>query len=397
MQLFRARGRRAALMVLAASMAVVVAACGSSSHASSTSGSAPATKSDGSSSSGGSSSTAFAKAAVTKYTPMITNVTAPGPALSGLKGKLSGKTIWYVPTFLQAPIFTADATDLTQPFGLVGATVHVCNADSNPSTAASCINEAVKAHAAGIITDAMDDSFASSAYAAAFSAKIPVVATDNDDPQGFPKTSDVVTVDTGIKADAALAADYIIANSNGAANILYAADNSNDGVVEATATAQEFAKCSSCKVTNVAFGDETVQNLSTAVPSALVKDPSINFIDGGYDAPSGIYALQGAKTVTGRHFLYITSTGQPPGLERVAQGTQAADPGQDPDLSMWNTADAMFRIILGKSPASAYNPGLRIFTHANVPSDVSSPSAYASGDWYSNGAFKAMYSKLWGL
>ena len=383
-------GRRIAL---GAGVALIIAGCGSSSHSSST-----VAKTGGATASSGSSGVAYAKAQVSRYTPMITHFAAPGPALHGLHGKLAGKTIWYIPTFLQAPIFTADSADLAQPLKLAGASVHVCNADSNPSDGSSCITEAVKANAAAIVTDAIDDSFASSAYASAIAAKVPVIATDNDDPQGFPKSADVTTVDTGVPLDARLAADYVIAESNGKANVLYAADNSNDGVVEAKATESEFAShCPGCKVTDVSFGDTTVQNLATAVSSAMVKDPNVTDIDGGYDAPSGIFALQGAKTVTGRHFAYVTSTGQPPGMQRVGAGTQAADPGQDPDLAMWDTADAVFRLLTNAAPVAQYAPPVRIFTKSNLPSDIKSPAAYASGDWYSNGAFKAMYEKLWGI
>ena len=82
--------------------------------------------------------------------------------------------------------------------------------------------------------------------------------------------------------------------------------------MEAAATADEFTKqCPACKVTVVTFGDLTVQNLATAMSSAMVSHPTIDYVDGGYDAPSGIYALQGANTCR-RHFTYVTSTGQPP-------------------------------------------------------------------------------------
>jgi ribose transport system substrate-binding protein len=386
------RPSRAAALLAALALAVIIAGCGSSGSSHS---STAASAAGGSSTS---SDVAYAKARVAKYTLLMTHFKAPGPALSGLRAKLAGKTVWYIPDFLQAPIFTANSQDLAEPLSLAGAKVHVCNADSNPSDATSCINEAVKAHAAGIVADAIDDSFASSAFANAFAAKIPVVATDNDDPQGFPKNGDVTAVDIGNPLDSKLTADWIIANSGGKADVLYAADNSNDGVIEAHATESEFAaKCPDCKVTVVTFGDESVNTLPTAVSSAMVKDPSINYVDGNYDAPSGIFALQGAKTVTGRRFTYITGTGQPPGLQRVAAGTQAADPGMDPDIAMWNTADALFRIILHKAPIAYYTPGVRIFTKANIPSNTKSASAYASGQWYTNGGFKAMYRKLWGF
>lgn len=392
------RGRTVAVCA-ALGLSAAVAGCGSSSSpSSSTAAASPAAATSGTSNSSAPSGVTYAEAQVGKYSKLLTSFSPPGPPLSGIKAKLSGRTVWYIPVFLQAPLFTADAKDIAQPLALAGATVHVCDAGSNPTQATSCLNEAVKSNAAAIVTDAMNDSFASSAYAAAIAAKIPVVATDNDDSAGFPKSPLLTTVSLGPPEDARLAADWIIANSNGKADVVYAADNSNDGVIEAAATKDEFTKyCPGCKYTAVSFGDLTVQNLATSISSAMDKDPNINYVDGGYDAPSGIYALQGAKTVTGRHFTYITSTGQPPGLQRVAAGQQAADPGLDPDDSMWNTADALFRILTGAKPVASYTPALRIFTKSSVPSDVNDANAYASGQWYTNGSFKAMYQKLWGL
>jgi ribose transport system substrate-binding protein len=392
------RRERIVAVCVALGISAAVAGCGSSSSPSSTGSTSPAAATVGASTTSASSGVTYAKAQVAKYSKRITSFSPPGPPLHGIKSKLSGKTVWYIPVFLQAPLFTADAKDIAQPLALAGASVHVCDAGSNPSQASSCINEAVKSHAAAIVTDAMNDSFASSAYAAAIAAKIPVVAADNDNSVGFPKSPLLTTVSFGAPEDARLAADWIIADSHGKADVVSAADNSNDGVIEAAATKDEFTKyCPGCKYAAVSFGDLSVQNLATEISSAMDKDPNINYVDGDYDAPSGIYALQGAKTVSGRHFTYITSTGQPPGLERVAAGQQAADPGLDPDDAMWNTADALFRILTGAKPVVSYTPALRIFTKSNVPSNTKDATAYASGQWYTNGAFKAMYQKLWGL
>lgn len=385
--------KRVLAVCAAVGVCAVAAGCGSSSASSSSSGSV--TLSAGSSSAG----LAYAKAQVARYSKLVTSFSPPGPPLHGVQGKLTGKTVWYIPTFLQAPAFAADAADLAQALALVGAHVHICNADANPSAGSACIHEAVDAHAAAIVTDAIDDSFASSAYAAAFAAKIPVVATNNYPAfGGFPNSPLVTTVGLGVTQDARLAADWIIAKSGGKADVLYAADSSNGGVPSADATKQEFAKeCPGCKLTIVSFSDNTVQNLATAVPAALTKDPNINYVYGGYDEPSGVFAQQGIKTLPGRHITYVTITGQPAGLQRIAAGDQTADPGEDPDMGMWNTADALFRILTHAPPIAVYTPALRIFTRSNVPSDTSSAAAYSSGAWYSNGGFKAMYRRLWGL
>ncbi|SRR5216683_737741 len=385
----RRRGRAFAACAAISLTAIAATACGSSSSSPSS-----ATASGTSS---GTTGTQYTQAQLNKYSGLVTSFTAPGPALSGLKAKLSGKTVWYIPIFLQAPAFTADAKDLVEPLALAGAKVHVCDAAANPSQGTACLKEAVAAKAAAIITDAMGYSFAAQAYSAAIAAHIPVVATSNDDVKGFPVSSGLATVSIGLTADARLAADWIIADSGGKADVLYTADTSTQGVLEATATEDEFAKeCPGCKVTVVDFGDLTVQNLATAVSSAMIANPGITYVYGGYDAPSGIYALQGAKQVAGRHFTYVTGTGQPPGLQRVAAGQQAADPGIDTVDAMWNTADALFRIIAGATPVQ-YTPAFRIFTKSNVPSNTSDATAYASGEWYTNGAFKPMYTRLWGL
>jgi ribose transport system substrate-binding protein len=340
----------------------------------------------------------YAKQQLAKYEKLQSSWTAPGPALKDVKKKLHGKTVWYVPIFLQAPYFTADSTDLAQVLGLVGAHLHICDAASNPSTATTCINEAVAAKSAAIVTDAMNYSFASAAMKAAIKAKIPIVATDNDDAEGFPKTKDLVTVSHDLPLSAGLAADWIIANSDGKANVLYAADNSDDGTIEGTAVRAEFKEhCPGCTVTIVPFSDATTSDLTTTVPAAMVSHPNINYIYAGYDAPSGVDALQGAQTLTGRQYQFVGFTGQPPGMERVAAGTQAVDPGNDNDDAMYNTADALFRLVTGAKPVK-YTTYVRIFTKQNLPSDAGNAAAYASGAWYSsNEPYKKGYMKLWGL
>jgi ribose transport system substrate-binding protein len=340
---------------------------------------------------------AYAEQQLAEFSKPVNHYTAPGPALKNVKKKLNGTTVWYIPIFLQAPAFTADAAALVKPLALAGVTVHVCDAGANPSQGAACINQAVAAHASGIVTDAINYSFAPQAYAAAIQAHIPIVATQNDDSQGFPKTSDLKTVSNGLPQTAALGADWIIANSKGKANVLYAADNSNDGTIEANSVKNEFSKyCPGCTLTVDTFSDPTVDDLTSSVPAALTSNPNINYVYAAYDAPSGALALQGANTVASGRFKFVAFTGQPPGMERVAAGQQSVDPANDCADAMWNSADALFRIVTGAKPVH-YTTTVRVFTKANLPSDPSSAAAYANGSWFGNNSYQAIYRKLWGL
>lgn len=367
---------RTRAVTVMASLAVIstVAACGSDEESS---GSSPS----GSSDAGGAAGVKYAKAEIAKYKPLATKFTAPGPALDGakIKAKLQGKTVWYVPTFLQAPIFTANSIGLKAPLELAGAKVRVCDAKANPTQGASCIKQATAAKAAAIVTDAMDYSFAPQAQAAAVAAGIPVIATDNDNDKDFPKNELYDQVGFGIPKTWRLMADWIIADSNGKANVIWASDNSNAGKIHAAAMADEWKRyCPNCKVIAVPFGDLTVQRLATSISTALVKNPKVTYVAGSYDAPAGIFALQGVKQIQGRKIKYITATGQPPGVQRVAAGQQVATPGADTVHAMWNTSDAVFRVLTGEAPVD-YTPALRVFEKDNVPKAIT-PQAYASGE-----------------
>lgn len=339
----------------------------------------------------------YAAAQVATFTNIRTSFPAPGPELPGIKAKISGKTVWYIPVFLQAVTFQAEAANLTAAMRTVGANLHVCDAQLNPSTADSCIRQAVSSGAAGIVTSAIGYSFAPQAFQAAAAAKVPVISADNDDtgPDAFPASSVARQLSDDGPAWAALATDWIIADSAGRAKILYAADDASQGTVATKAVTTELAAhCTLCILTVVHYNDNALPKLATAISSALIANPDIDYVYGGYDVPAGIYALQGAKQVTGRKFKFVTISGAPTGLQRIFDGSQAADAGVDTSALAWNMTDALFRLI-SKVPQVNYQPGIRLFTKGNLPPDTHDIKAYTQGAWYSNGGFRTMYDKLW--
>lgn len=226
---------------------------------------------------------------VAKYTSIRTSFPAPGPGLPGIKAKISGKTVWYIPVFLQAVAFQAEAANLTAAMKTVGANLHVCDAQLNPSTADSCIKQAVSSGAVGIVTSAIGYSFAPQAFQAAVAARVPVISADNDDigPDAFPASSVARQLSDDGPAWAALATDWIIADSPGRARILYAAHDANQGAVATNAVTTELAAhCPLCNLTVVHYNDNALPKLATAMEGLFRAFPDIT-VDNAYQVEFG--------------------------------------------------------------------------------------------------------------
>jgi len=391
-----ARARKALLAVAVCCATTLAAAC--SSATSPSSGDATTSPHAAASSPG----VAYAGAQVAQFATLRTGFPAPGPAFTAaetvlLKSRLSGKTVWFIPIFQQASQFTAEIGAFDQALALAGAKVHVCDAQDNPSSGSQCIQQAVSSGAAGIVTSAIDYAFAKQAFRAAMAAKVPLVLAD-DDETGLPASPTARELSVGSAYFGRLGADWVIADSNGRANVLYAADEASSGAIQQAAAASEFAvRCPGCKVTVIQYNDNSLSKLTTAVSTALVSHPDIDYVFCAYDEPGGINALQGVKQVSSRKVKFVAGGGAQVGLQRIEGGQESASPGVDTSEIAWNMADALFRFIVDAPQVPAYPPALRLFTTDNLPQDLANTSAYASGSWYSNGGYRAMYAKLWGV
>jgi ribose transport system substrate-binding protein len=227
-----------------------------------------------------------------------------------------------------------------------------------------------------------------------------VVAADIADQPPASYGADVQTMDFHENITGKLIADEIIADSAGNANVLLVVSHDvTENIVNATAMQDEFtANCPSCKVTTSIFSNSQLNDISSAVSVALTQNPAINYVVIQYDEPAGPLVLQGIAQVhaTGRikivgqgAFLY--------GIQKVAAGQQLADVNSDPATGAWNEADLLFRLMT-KTPVpspSAYDLPIRVFDKANAGSLTLTSSAYASGQWYTNGTYASIYRSLW--
>ena len=239
-----------------------------------------------------------------------------------------------------------------------------------------------------------------SGFQAVISAKIPLVLADDDETgtNALPASPTARQLSVGGPYFGRLGADWIIADSNGKANVLYSADDASSGAIQLAAATNEFAtKCPGCKVTVVHYNDGSLPKLSTAVSAALISNPNIEYVFNAYDEPGGIYAVQGLKQVKGRKLKFVAGGGTPVALQRIRNSDESASPGIDASAVAWDMADSIFRFVLGVPKVPAYPLSLRLFTKDNLPQDTADTSAYGTGAWYSDGGFRAMYTKLWGV
>lgn len=350
-----------------------------------------------------SSGVAKAKAEIAKYAGLSTSFTPPGPPIHAAR-LLRGKTVWYVPVFLESGYFQTEEKALAKALAPLGAKLQICDGKASPTTVSACITQAVSSNAAGIVTSAVPVGFAQQAYTDAVDHKIPVVAAQNTQPPPNTPSFKRYFVGTSLNENlmGSLIADSVIANSNGHASVLFADDTSDALTAEMGAGIERTfaAECPGCKVAKMTFQDTELQNVAAQVQAAIVQDPGVEYVVTQYDAPSGPVVAQGAEQAN-PSIKFAAAGGTPAALESVAQGTSLANSGVDPVTNAWNLTDALLRIVAGKpSVAPKYDVAHRLFTKSNttpITGQLKNPADWVSGQWYSNDAFKAAYLKLWGV
>ncbi|GAA3290314.1 sugar ABC transporter substrate-binding protein [Streptomyces cinereospinus] len=342
-----------------------------------------------------------AKTRIEEHLDALTEIEAPGEQISGLE-RFRGRTIAYVPITLKATYFQAELEQITAAARPLGMRVQVCDAQAQPTVATQCINQAVAARSAGIITDSVPFALARNAYAAAVRADIPVVASDVSDPVPADWEERVVTTNNGQDVGGRLMADAIIADSGGDANVLFVNTTSTSTTKRSSdAVLDEFkTQCPGCKVTTAAWESSAVQKIPTTVSVALNADPSIDYVYASYDQPASPLVIQGMQLSGRADRLKLVGYGSDvTAMQRLASGRQLADVAVDPALVAWNNTDRLLRMMSGAEvpEESAYTIPRRVFNESNIDSvNGSSVEEFKNGAWFTDGSFRETYARLWG-
>jgi ribose transport system substrate-binding protein len=392
------RATRLGSLLGAAALLAMTAAC-SSGQSSSSSGAAGSTASAASAGSA-TAGVAHARSVLAGVGGIVTSFSPVGAAVSGVAAH-RGETITYIPIFLQAGYFSVSAANLKQAAAQVGVNLQVCDGKAVPSTVAACFTQAISDHSAAIITDSIPIAEAPNSYAAAATAKIPVVMLNNDTPITPSLAPYVRSLSVHQVAYAADGADAIIAASGGKANVLAVlSDESGETTMAAAAFLKEMATyCPGCSVTTVTYLSNELQDVPTQVSTALLKHPDTNYVFAQFDSPLAPAVIQGIQQAHKTSSIkLIAEGGDLGGLQRVAAGQQFADIANDPAYSAWSALDYALRLIVNPNAAEpAYQIPDRVFYATTVKPLSLTDSAWIAGSWYTNGTFRAMYESLWGV
>lgn len=328
------------------------------------------------------------------------SVPVPGPPLD--VSSLRGKTVYWIPITSQAPVFGIEQAATAEAFAAAGVTLQVCDGQANPAQVTRCVDQAVAAGAAGIITSSVPPDFARNAFAAAVAAKIPIEfvnAQPSEIPAGWGAYATALPPEFGTMAE--ISSDLIIADSKGKGNVLLV------GVTDSSVTKTTYEKsmkgylakeCPGCTVDSVLVGSTTVSNLASQVGAALVKNPNTRYVHVEFDsfAPPVVQALRQANKAG--NVKLVTNAGQLDGMQRVAAGGGWADTGWSIAACGWNEADVMLRMMLGQDPlADAHQTPIKTHTAATVKGLDLTRAGWLSGAWTSDDDFRMMFTKLWGV
>jgi ribose transport system substrate-binding protein len=153
----------------------------------------------------------------------------------------------------------------------------------------------------------------------------------------------------------------------------------------------ELAKCSGCTAKTLEFPDNWASKITPGVQSALLSDPSINYIVVMYD-PMTQFVVP-AVTITGSKAKIGGFNGTPFAIGLVQQGKVDMIIGENLDWIGHAIVDADLRRICGMTPVTNPQIPLYIFDAANA-GDAGTPPQLSKG--YGD-AYVSGYAKLWKL
>jgi ribose transport system substrate-binding protein len=295
----------------------------------------------------------------------------PAP-ISGPKAQ-TGKKVWWISCGQAYAACSTMSTEFAAAGKALGWSVTVQDGNATATTAASLIRSAISAKVNAIGLATYDCPTIKSALLEAKAAKIPVVnfgSIDCNDPvYNDPSAKALFTATVKLRGSnralnfetawAKARAEYVIAKTNGKANVLNVAEQSQ--VLQKTngeAFTQEMKTCAGCTVTQVPFTFAQVPNPATQqFQTAIQAHPDATVVAEGLDSIMGL-GLQTAVSSSGRHGLIVGGgEGFANNFDLIRQNVQTFSVALSYGWMMYALADTLNRVFAGQNPAAFPNEG----------------------------------------
>lgn len=312
----------------------------------------------------------------------------------------AGKTVWWVTFYSGNPFLAAVGASFQKALQSQGVTVVTCDGKGNPVDVNACIAQGVAQKVAAIQVDGPEASTYANSLAAAQAAGIPVFSGGAVDastplPAGLAAQSSQPFELTG-----ELAADWIIRDSGGAADVLFL---TVPDVIGSTQEQKAFsdrlaAKCSGCQVTveGVTLANWAT-DLTTTTSAALLRDPSITYVVPAFDPMTQFVTPAIQQAGKSSAVKTVTVNGSLDQMKQIQPGAVAAEIGIDLNALGYIEADQVLRVLAGATPVDkAYAP-VRIFDAGNIGTITLDEAARESGAWFvASGSYADIFtSRIW--
>jgi ribose transport system substrate-binding protein len=313
---------------------------------------------------------------------------------------------WVVSCGQQVPTCAGPAAAAVTAAKTAGWDVKLCDGKLNPQGWAACIRQGISAKATGIIVIGQDCNSFQAALQEAKAAGIPTIgAGGNDcDVTGGQKLFSA-TVQSLAKMTnqqwwaelGALQADWIIAKTNGKAQVLSVqfTDAVWGGWIQDGFT-KELATCADCKVVStlkVGNADVATGKLPQMFGNALLKAPTVNAVDVPLDGWFFAGLSQAVQSSgRGAQLAVVGAFGEPGNLDLIRKGI-----GEDATVAFnaewigWSGIDNLAR-VLAKQPAQPAGAGLQV-----IDANHNMPAAGETFRYEPAVDFEGAYKKDWGV
>ncbi len=391
---------RLAATAACAGVVLLGAACSSSSSTPASSSPASASPSSGSSSAaaaqGSGNAGSGTQSLVEQDLAVPAQFTDSAPPVTGV-AKLKGDKILYVPISLQIGVFQSTLASMQQAASHVGITVSGCDGKFGPAGAAACVNQALAEHVNAVVLDNIPVVLIGQGLHQLEAAHIAVLEdqanpTPGNDQLAYLNLGGVTVIDS--------MADWIAADSGGKADALIIEQNDTPQQVAYVNNdlLPEFKKtCPACKTKVIAMATDQLHNLPTQVETALVQDPSVNYVVSEFDS-NVPYVVQGLKNSPLAGKVKIAGAlGDISSLQRVKSGQQAYDALASVEFGGWAYIDDVLRMLTGMPPATSISPPWRAFDASNVGSVTVSAANVANDGIFGGNTYSKVFLKLWGV